>query len=77
MTLALVGLRIRLTGPSSQRYKLRYSASFSDRTVAGPVANDTACKSNLIAAMVALKVDLLPREIRKRDAKVLRIEKSS
>jgi hypothetical protein len=62
MTLALVGLRIRLTGPSSQRYKLRYSASFSDRAVAGPVANDTACKSDLTAAMVALKVDLVPRE---------------
>lgn len=60
MTLALLGLRIRLTGSAAKHFKLSYSASFSGGVVVGPVGNDTACQSDLNAPMVAIKVFLIP-----------------
>ena len=61
MALPLLGINARLKGAAAQDYELRYSASFVDGSVAGPVGEGTACEAPGLAAMEALRIELIPR----------------
>jgi len=61
LALGLLGLRIRLTGRSAQRYKLTYSAMFSGGKLIGPIKNNNECLCDQSQTMVAFKVVLVPK----------------
>jgi hypothetical protein len=48
--LPLIGLAVRLTGHTAQRYDVRYEASFINGGRSGPVRNGAPCRSDVIGA---------------------------
>jgi hypothetical protein len=63
MALPVLGLRVRLRGAAAETYECRYSATFVDGTVSGPVSAGEACETESLAPLEAFQV-----ELRRRDA---------
>lgn len=61
MALPILGLRVRLRGPAAELFELRYSASFTDGTQMGPVADGEACEAETLTAVEAIKIELAPK----------------
>jgi hypothetical protein len=57
MSLPLLGLRIRLRGPSADAYDCHYSATFVDGSTCGPVINGEACEAESHAPLEAFQVN--------------------
>jgi hypothetical protein len=60
MALPMLGLRVRLRGAAAGAFELRYSASFTDGTLIGPVGAGEPCEAESLAPVEALKIDLMP-----------------
>lgn len=60
MALPMLGLRVRLRGEAAKNFELRYSASFIDGTLIGPVAGGEACEAESLSPVEALKIELAP-----------------
>jgi len=61
MALPLLGLNVRLKGSAAKEFTVRYSASFIDGSVVGPVGEGTACEAPGLAALESFLVELVPR----------------
>lgn len=60
MALPALGLRVRLRGAAAQAFELRYSASFVDGALIGPVAGGEPCESESLSAVEALMIEIAP-----------------
>lgn len=61
MALPMLGLRVRLRGAAAQKFDLRYTASFVDGTLIGPVAGGEACEAESLSPVEALLIELAPK----------------
>jgi hypothetical protein len=61
MALPLLGLNVRLKGSASKEYTARYSATFIDGSVVGPVEEGNPCEAPGLAAMESFVIELVPR----------------
>jgi hypothetical protein len=61
MALPLLGLNVRLKGKAAEAFSLRYSATFIDGSVVGPVEEGSPCEAPGLAAMEAFVIELVPR----------------
>ena len=61
MALPLLGLNVRLKGAAAADYTVRYSATFIDGSVVGPIEEGTACEAPGLAALEAFQIELIPR----------------
>ncbi len=61
MALPILGLRARLRGEAFENFELRYSASFVDGSMFGPVEAGEACESESLAAVEAIRIELAPK----------------
>ena len=62
MALPVLGLRLRLRGPSAQTHECVYSASFTDGTEVGPVRAGEACEAESLAPMESFRIEIHPRQ---------------
>lgn len=62
MSLPILGLRVRLRGPSAETHSLTVSATFVDGTEVGPVMGGEACEAPSLAALEAFRVTLEPKK---------------
>ncbi len=60
MSLPILGLAIRLRGPSADTHRLALSASFVDGTQSGPVAAGEPCQVDSLAALEAFHLVIEP-----------------
>jgi hypothetical protein len=60
MALPILGLRARLRGAAAEAFSLRYSASFLDGTMVGPVAAGEPCETESLAAVEAMLFEITP-----------------
>jgi hypothetical protein len=67
MALPLLGLNVRLKGSASKEYSARYSATFIDGSVVGPVEEGNPCEAPGLAAMESFVIELVPRSAQSGD----------
>ncbi len=60
MALPILGLRARLRGAAAEAFTLRYSASFLDGTMVGPIAAGEPCESESLVAVEAMLFEITP-----------------
>ena len=62
MALPMLGMRIRLRGAAEKGFDLRYTASFVDGTVIGPVGSGEACEAESLSPLEAMLIELVPKQ---------------
>ena len=63
MSLPILGLRVRLRGPSADTHVASVSATFVDGAAAGPLTGGEACESPSLAALEAFQVTFTRRAV--------------
>lgn len=61
MALPILGLRVRLRGPASESHVLRVSATFTDGTRIGPLADTETAEAESLAPLEAFRIEILPQ----------------
>ena len=61
MALPILGLRLRLRGEAAEAFDVFYSASFTDGTAVGPVAEGEPCEADSLAPIEAFQVLVRPK----------------
>ena len=62
MALPILGLRVKLSNTAAARYELRYSATFLDGTRLEHLGSEDACETPTLAALEAIRVELMPKD---------------
>ncbi len=62
MALPLLGFKVRLKGAAAKTFDCRYTATFVDGSVAGPVGNGETLEAESLAALEAFQIIVQPRQ---------------
>ena len=62
MALPLLGFKVRLKGAAAKAFDCRYTATFVDGSVAGPVGNGETLEAGSLAAVEAFQIIVQPRQ---------------
>ena len=60
MALPILGLRVRLKGTAAETHSLRVSATFTDGSKIGPIADTQTAEAESLAPLEAFKVEIVP-----------------
>ena len=60
MALPILGLRVRLKGTAAETHSLRVSATFTDGSKVGPIADTETAEAESLAPLEAFKVEITP-----------------
>ena len=61
MALPILGLRVRLKGPAAETHSLRVSATFTDGSRIGPIADTETAEAESLAPLEAFRIEILPQ----------------
>ncbi len=62
MALPILGLRVRLKGQAATTHTLRVSASFTDGSRIGPLADTETAEAESLAPLEAFRIEILPQD---------------
>ena len=62
MALPILGLRVRLKGRAATTHTLRVSASFTDGSRVGPLADTETAEAESLAPLEAFRIEILPQD---------------
>lgn len=62
MALPILGLRVRLKGPAAETHSLRVSATFTDGSRIGPIADTETAEAESLAPLEAFRIEILPQD---------------
>ncbi|WP_428393173.1 hypothetical protein [Lichenicoccus sp.] len=60
MALPILGLRVRLKGTAAETHSLRVSATFTDGSKVGPIADTQTAEAESLAPLEAFKIEIAP-----------------